>query len=149
MDLSTFSLKYAADLRGTQVGTAMYGIYAPGVNLANPSYGAAWNDAGVIIPWTAWIQSGDRRIVDENWDGMEKYLAEIASKNPNRLWQNGFGVPFGSTKSRTLFKKCTSELTASLERWIITPVFLRRPYIRTRAVETRTESSRHKGILGL
>ena len=102
MDLSTFSLKYAADLRGTQVGTAMYGIYAPGVNPSNPSYGAAWSDAGVIIPWTAWIQSGDRRIVDENWDGMERYLAEIATKNPSHLWQNGFGVPFGDWLTPTI-----------------------------------------------
>jgi len=95
MDLSAFSRKYAADLRGTQVGTAMYGIFAPGVDTPNPFYGAAWSDAGVIVPWTGWIQTGDRRIIDENWDGMEKYLAEIGAKNPNHLWQNGFGAAFG------------------------------------------------------
>jgi alpha-L-rhamnosidase len=102
MDLSTFSGKYAADLRGTQTGTPMYGIYAPGVEAPNPSHGAAWSDAGVIVPWTAWIQTGDRRIVDENWEGMEKYLAEIAAKNPNHLWQNGFGIPFGDWLTPTI-----------------------------------------------
>ena len=37
--LTAFSRKYAEDLRGTQVGTAMYGIYAPGTNKANPAMG--------------------------------------------------------------------------------------------------------------
>jgi len=102
MDLSAFSRKYAADLRGTQVGTAMYGIYAPGVDSPSPFYGAAWSDAGVIIPWTGWMLSGDRRIIDENWDGMEKYLAEIETKNPNHLWQNGFGAAFGDWLTPTI-----------------------------------------------
>lgn len=102
MDLSTFSRKYAADLRGTQVGTAMYGIYAPGVDAPSPFYGAAWSDAGVIIPWTDWIQSGDRRVIDENWEGMQKYLTEIATKNPNYLWQNGFGAAFGDWLTPTI-----------------------------------------------
>ncbi len=30
MDLAAFSRKFAADMRGTQVGTPYYGIYAPG-----------------------------------------------------------------------------------------------------------------------
>ena len=77
MDLSTFSRKFAADLRGTQVGTDMYGIFAPGTSSPNPGYGTGWSDAGVIIPWTSWIQTGDKHVIEENWAGMEKYLAAI------------------------------------------------------------------------
>ena len=95
MDLNSFSRKYSADLRGTQVETPMYGIYAPGTNVPNPGFGAAWSDAGVIIPWTGWIQTGNRQIIDENWDAMEKYLAAIQSENPDFLWRKGFGTPFG------------------------------------------------------
>ena len=102
MDLSTFSRKYAADLHGTQVNTAMYGIFAPGIDTANPGYGAAWSDAGVIIPWTGWIQSGNPGIIDENWDGMQHYLAEIESKNPDHLWRNGFGAAFGDWLTPTI-----------------------------------------------
>lgn len=102
MDLTSFSRKFSADIHGTQVGTAMYGIYAPGLDTANPGYGAAWSDAGIIIPWTGWMQSGDTRIIDENWDGMESYLAEILSKNPNHLWQQGFGAAFGDWLTPTI-----------------------------------------------
>jgi alpha-L-rhamnosidase len=95
MDLDAFTQKFAGDLRGTQSGTAMYGIFAPGTISPNPGFGTGWSDAGVIIPWTGWIQSGDKRIIEQNWDAMEKYLTAIQLQNPDNLWRNGFGIPFG------------------------------------------------------
>jgi len=94
MDLTTFSRKFGADLRGTQVGTDMYGIFAPGTIAPNPGHGTGWSDAGVIIPWTSWIQTGDKKVIAENWAGMERYLAAIQSQNPNYLWRKGYGIPF-------------------------------------------------------
>lgn len=102
MDLDTFTQKFSSDLRGTQVGTAMYGIFAPGTDQPNPGYGAAWSDAGVIIPWTGWIQTGDSKIIDQNWDAMEKYLAEIEANNPDHLWRNNFGSAFGDWLTPTI-----------------------------------------------
>jgi alpha-L-rhamnosidase len=105
MDLTEFSKKFAGDLRGTQSGTAMYGIFAPGTLEANPGFGAGWSDAGVIIPWTAWLQSGDTRVIDQNWSAMEKYLNAIQAANPDYLWKKGSGIPFGdwlSPEGRTL-----------------------------------------------
>lgn len=102
MDLTTFSQKYAADLHGTQATTPMYGIFAPGIDTPNPGYGAAWSDAGVIIPWTGWMQSGNTRIIEENWDGMQQYLAEIKKKNSDYLWRNGFGAAFGDWLTPTI-----------------------------------------------
>jgi alpha-L-rhamnosidase len=102
MDLTTFSQKYAADLRGTQKGTAMYGIFAPGTSKPNPGYGAAWSDAGVIIPWTGWVQTGNTRIIEENWQGMNDYLDAISKQNPDNLWRNGFGSAFGDWLTPTV-----------------------------------------------
>jgi alpha-L-rhamnosidase len=102
MDLGSFSRKFSGDLRGTQSGTAMYGIFAPGVDTENPYYAAGWSDAGVIVPWTSWIQSGDARIIEENWDGMNRYIAEIERKNPDGLWRNGFGLAFGDWLTPTI-----------------------------------------------
>jgi alpha-L-rhamnosidase len=95
MDLSTFSRKFAADLRGTQAGTDMYGIFAPGTVTENPGFAPGWSDAGVIIPWTSWIQTGDKEVVEENWAAMEKYLAAILASNPDYLWRKNYGIPFG------------------------------------------------------
>jgi alpha-L-rhamnosidase len=95
MGLAPFSRKFAADLRSTQVGTPMYGIYAPGTSVPNAGFGAGWSDAGVIIPWTSWLQSGDTRIIDQNWDAMSKYLGAIEQSNPSFLWEHNAGTPFG------------------------------------------------------
>ena len=94
MDLTAFSRKFGADLRGTQVGTDMYGIFAPGTDTQNPGYATGWSDAGVIIPWTSWIQTGDKKVIEENWGAMEKYLAAIRAANPNYLWKKNYGIPF-------------------------------------------------------
>jgi alpha-L-rhamnosidase len=94
MDLTTFSRKFGTDLRGTQIGTDMYGIFAPGTNIPNPGYGTGWSDAGVVVPWTSWIQTGDKQVVEENWAGMEKYLAAIQAANPDYLWKKNYGIPF-------------------------------------------------------
>ncbi len=102
MDLTTFSQKYAADLHGTQVGTSMYGIFAPGVNTPNPAWGAAWSDAGIIVPWTGWMQSGNTRIIDQNWQGMEVYLAQILEDNPDHLWKKNFGAAVGDWLTPTI-----------------------------------------------
>ena len=95
MDLTAFSRKFAMDLLGTQVGSDMYGIFAPGTISPNPGFGAGWSDAGVIIPWTSWNQTGDESIVEQNWQGMEKYLAVIENANPDYLWKKSYGIPFG------------------------------------------------------
>ncbi len=102
MDLTTFSQKYASDLQGTQKSSPMYGIFAPGTSTPNPGYGAAWSDAGIIIPWTGWVQSGNTKIIDENWDGMASYLTAIEKDNPDFLWRNGFGAAFGDWLTPTI-----------------------------------------------
>lgn len=95
MDLATFSQKFTGDLRGTQSGTDMFGIFAPGTVTSSAESAAGWSDAGVIIPWTAWSQYGDTRVAEQNWAAMERYLSAIQSANPDHLWRRNYGIPFG------------------------------------------------------
>jgi len=95
MGLAPFSRKFAEDMRGTQVGTPYYGIYSPGTAKPNMGTGAGWSDAGVIIPWTSWLQTGDTSMIEQNWAAMEKYLEAINAANPNGLWIKESGTPFG------------------------------------------------------
>ncbi len=103
MDLAAFSRKFTGDIRGTQVGSgegtiakgALFGIFAPGINTTSAESGAGWSDAGVIIPWTSWVQTGDMRVLEENWEAMTKYLAAIEASNPDYLWKTNAGIPFG------------------------------------------------------
>ncbi|MGD0730559.1 MAG: family 78 glycoside hydrolase catalytic domain [Terracidiphilus sp.] len=95
MALAAFSRKYAGDLRGTQADSPYYGYFAPGTSSFSPGHGPAWSDAGVIIPWTSWLQTGDTSIIEENWAAMERYLNAIDAANPDGLWKNDVGVSFG------------------------------------------------------
>jgi alpha-L-rhamnosidase len=104
-DLASFTRKFAADQRGTQVGTPYYGIIAPGTARIAPGVAAAWSDAGVIIPWTSWLQTGDTSVIEENWAAMRKYVDAIDATNPDGIWHNDSGIPFGdwlSLEGRTL-----------------------------------------------
>jgi len=95
MDLAAFSRKFSADMRGTQVGTPYFGIYSPGTAHPNMGTGAGWSDAGVVIPWTSWLQTGDTQIIEDNWAAMQKYLDAINAANPDGLWIHEAGIPFG------------------------------------------------------
>ena len=37
-----------------------------------------WADAGVIVPYKVWLMFGDKAIVDENWDAMERFVGRVA-----------------------------------------------------------------------
>jgi alpha-L-rhamnosidase len=95
MDLAAFTRKFAGDMRGTQTGTPYYGIYSPGTAQQSSQSGAGWSDAGVIIPWTSWLQTGDTSVIEQNWAAMEKYLDAIEATNPDGLWAHNSGIPFG------------------------------------------------------
>jgi alpha-L-rhamnosidase len=95
MDLAAFSRKFGGDMRGTQAGTPYYGIYSPGTAQPNAGSAAGWSDAGVIIPWTSWLQTGDTSVLEQNWGAMEKYLNAIEAANPDGLWTHEAGISFG------------------------------------------------------
>jgi alpha-L-rhamnosidase len=53
-----------------------------------------WGDAGVIIPWTAWLQYGDKGFIEKNWDAMQRWMEFIQSRNPDFLRTQGVGPNF-------------------------------------------------------
>jgi len=95
MDLAAFSRKFAGDIRGTQTPGPYFGIYSPGTAQPNAGFAAGWSDAGVIVPWTSWLQTGDTSMIEQNWKAMERYLDAIAANNPDGLWKQENGIGFG------------------------------------------------------
>ncbi|MGA2100215.1 MAG: family 78 glycoside hydrolase catalytic domain [Candidatus Sulfotelmatobacter sp.] len=53
-----------------------------------------WGDAGVIVPWTTWVQYGDRAVIEQNWDAMQRWMEFILSRNPDFLRTKGVGPNF-------------------------------------------------------
>ena len=105
MDMAAFGEKWLADVRDGQTAAGCFPNFAPNFLGVLTCGAPGWADAGVIIPWTLWSHYGDTRVVAEQWDAMERYLAFIADSNPDFLWthrkqvQFGDWLPAGSTRS--------------------------------------------------
>jgi alpha-L-rhamnosidase len=93
-NLAAFSHKFTADIRDAQVASGGFTDVSPMVGDVTNSV-AGWADAGVIIPWTAYVQYADSRILEENWDAMERWMAHLESANPNHLWLKERGNDYG------------------------------------------------------
>ena len=105
MDMSAFSEKWLGDVRDGQLTNGCFPNFAPNFLGVLTCGAPGWADAGVIIPWTAWRQYGDTRVLEQQWPAMQRYLAFIGDSNPDFLWRHrkttefGDWLPAGSTKS--------------------------------------------------
>jgi alpha-L-rhamnosidase len=93
-DLDAFSHKFTQDIRDAQSPAGAYADVSPRVGPTGES-AAGWGDAGIIIPWTAYMQFGDTVVVKENWPAMEKWMGHLADANPNYLWLKERGNDYG------------------------------------------------------
>ena len=68
-----FLRKWMRDVRDTQHGDGSYTGVAPRYG-GQRIHQFGWADAGVIVPYTMWKQFGDARVVEENWESMNRYM---------------------------------------------------------------------------
>lgn len=76
-DTELFMRKWMRDVRDSQSELGAFPGVAPFAQYGNDMMRLGWGDAGIIVPWTIWKQSGDKAIVEENWTAMEKYMDHI------------------------------------------------------------------------
>ena len=94
MDMQAFTHKWMNDVVDAQSPAGGFPDVAPRV--VDSSDGApAWGDAGIIVPWTAWLQYGDQRVIEENWTEMERWMDYIHDVNPDLIWNNRRNNDFG------------------------------------------------------
>ena len=71
--------KWMRDLRDSQHPLGGFPGVAPVSQYGNNCSRIGWSDAGVAVPHVMWRQFGNRRIVDENWAAMERFVDRIAA----------------------------------------------------------------------
>jgi len=93
-DIAAFSRKFMRDVSDAQTLQGAFTNVSPNM-LPEATEGApGWGDAGVIVPWTSWMQYGDQGILRENWDAMQHWMEYIQAGNPNFLRKNRLGPNF-------------------------------------------------------
>ncbi len=73
-DVQAFFNKWLVDLcQDSQREDGQFPMVAP-VKVAGPDGGPAWQEAGVICPWTIYEVYGDRRVLERNYAAMCKFV---------------------------------------------------------------------------
>jgi alpha-L-rhamnosidase len=98
MDVAGFMTKWARDVGDAQSSAGAVPPVVPSVMKGFEDGGPAWADAAVICPWTMYLCYGDKRILQENYAVMERFMGFLRETSPGLIrcapeyegWQ-GFG----------------------------------------------------------
>ena len=77
-DVDGFFHKWLQDARDSQAENGMYPDVIPKVRVVGWG-GAAWGDAGIIVPYTMWKMYADTDIIREHYASMERYMDWLAT----------------------------------------------------------------------
>jgi alpha-L-rhamnosidase len=93
-DIDAFTRKFMLDVTDAQTAAGAFTDVSP--NLLGPTPGApGWGDAGIFIPYAAWLQYGDARVVERSWPAMQRWMDFILANNPDYLRRKALGNNFG------------------------------------------------------
>lgn len=83
-DMAAFYTNFIRDMRDNQTADGTLSETVPekfGNRPADPGWGTAYP----LICWYMWQQYGDRRILEENYDGLKKYVDFLRSRAPENV----------------------------------------------------------------
>jgi alpha-L-rhamnosidase len=89
-DIDAFTRKFMLDVIDAQTAAGAFTNVSP--NVLGPDPGApGWGDAGVFIPYAAWLQYGDATVVERSWPAMERWMDFILKNNPDYVRRKALG----------------------------------------------------------
>lgn len=96
MNLEAFYKKWFRDIRDEQTIDGRFSNYAPYITPSLRYYDApGWADAGVIIPWKAYVNYGDKNILRANFEPMRKFIDNVFANNPDLIRVKEVGQNYG------------------------------------------------------
>lgn len=88
-DVEKFFKKWLRDMQADVEEWGNVGWVSPN-NFGEARLSAAWSDAGVIVPWQVYETYGDRNLLAENIDMMEKSVEAIVRESGDKyIWKKG------------------------------------------------------------
>jgi len=107
MDVSGFFTKWMKDVAADQLENGSVPFVVPDVlsGPGKPAAGsAAWADAAVIIPWTMYLSYGDKRILEEQYPSMTRWVDYMQKRaGEDYIWDGDFHfgdwLAFATTRS--------------------------------------------------
>ena len=89
MDVASFFTKWLQDLEDSQGENGAIPPISPNTFIiSNSDGGPAWADAVVICPWNIYLYFGDRRLVEEHYDMMKRFVEYLFKTSPGYIRVN-------------------------------------------------------------
>jgi len=89
MNLAPFYTKWLQDVRDAQGEAGNFSPFAPSPFGPGGGAGASpgWADGGLIIPWNAYLNYADRRLLEQHFDAAVRYVEFVHKSNPDLIWR--------------------------------------------------------------
>jgi alpha-L-rhamnosidase len=85
MDVANFFTKWSADMTDAQFETGGIPSTVPFCPSIPNEGGPAWSDAAIICPWTIYLCYGDKRVLEERWGMMTKFMNFLRESSNNLI----------------------------------------------------------------
>ena len=131
-DAASTYVKWFQDMRDDQREDGAVGDTTPHT-LARMGGDVAWGCATILIPWDVYLHSGDRRVLEQHWESMHRYMEFLDLSYPTHLVDNSiFGGDWLATEetphqlTHTGFLLLSARITARTARILGKPVEAKR-----------------------
>ncbi|UCG57304.1 MAG: family 78 glycoside hydrolase catalytic domain [Phycisphaerales bacterium] len=97
MNMAAFYAKWLRDIRDAQGEGGRFSDFSPNQLKDSGKFLAApgWADAGVIIPWRAYVNYGDVRALEKHYEVAKRWVEYVRSQSPDLIWVKGRGNDYG------------------------------------------------------
>ncbi|MFN2203479.1 MAG: glycoside hydrolase family 78 protein [Caldilineaceae bacterium] len=85
MDVAGFMTKWMRDLADAQSDRGEVPAVVPKAIAGLPDGGPAWADAAIVCPWTIYLCYGDTRILEQNYDVMQRLMGFLLDTSPGYI----------------------------------------------------------------
>lgn len=92
--MESFYRKWMQDVRDGQNADGAYPGVAPEC-WGTPFGQTVWADAGIIVPWSLYVMTGNKDVLLENYASMERYMSYLSRQVFDGYQYNGGGLTWG------------------------------------------------------
>ena len=92
-DVATFYTKISDDTAEAQLDNGLVPDIAPEYTVFDGGFrdSPEWGSAAVIVPWLTWRQYGDRKVLEDHYDCMKRYVDYLGTKSKDLIVSHGLG----------------------------------------------------------
>ena len=97
-DTAPLLTKYVSDIRDDQTSDGRFTDIAPHAHLRGTTTAVGspgWADAGVSLPWEVYVNTGNKRLLAEQFAAAQRWVEAIHASNPDLRWRNNRGQDWG------------------------------------------------------